>query len=130
VFVSREDFEQAIASGLFLEWAEFNGNLYGTPKPEAQKGDVVLEIDSQGVRSIKALDPAAFVIVLAPPSLDDLAKRMRDRGDAEAHVKQRIELARGELADLKKYANLWLVNDDLEATIDSVVQGVTLELGA
>ncbi len=130
MFVSREDFEQAIASGLFLEWAEFNGNLYGTPKPEAQKGDVVLEIDSQGVRSIKALDPAAFVIVLAPPSLDDLAKRMRDRGDAEAHVKQRIELARGELADLKKYANLWLVNDDLEATIDSVVQGVTLELGA
>lgn len=91
VFVDRPAFEAKAAAGGFFEWAEFIGNLYGTPVPEAGDGrDVLLEIDLQGATQVRKLRPDATLILLLPPSPDIQANRLRGRGDDEAHVARRL----------------------------------------
>ncbi len=115
-------FLEAAASGRFLEWAEFNGNFYGTPAAEVPAlGGVVLEIDSQGARSIRERDPGALIVALMPPSLEVLAERMAGRGDTPEHINARIELAGAELADLRRIADAMVVNDSLERSTEEVV---------
>ena len=121
VFVSRNEFEQAIAENRFLEWTEFHGNLYGTPLPEAPEGfDVLLEIDVNGALSLVEQSIEALLIFVDAPSIEDQARRLRGRGDPEEEVKRRIsegEIERKIASELKAIV---VVNDDLERAVDEI----------
>ena len=102
-FLSREHFQAQVASGGFLEWAEFAGNLYGTPRQPveeqlAQGRPVLLEIELEGARQVRQTFPAAFQVFLNPPSFEELERRIRGRGtDSEAAILKRLERGRIEL---------------------------------
>ena len=91
VFVDREAFEAHAEADGFFEWAQFLGNLYGTPMPNPPAGsDVLLEIDLQGARQVRDRRPDATLILLKPPSPAVQAERLRARGDDEAHIAKRL----------------------------------------
>jgi guanylate kinase len=118
-FVTARDFEEMIAGGLFLEHAVVHGNRYGTllKDVELETGagrDVLLEIDVQGARQVKAILPESVLIFIAPPSLDVLEKRLRQRKtESEDKISLRLENAKKEIALSSEYDHI-IVNDDLE----------------
>jgi guanylate kinase len=103
-FVTRERFQELVDEGGLLEWAEFAGNLYGTPRQPvldhlAEGRPVILEIDLQGARQVRQAMPAATLVFLAPPSWDELVRRLTGRGTEPADViERRLAVARDELA--------------------------------
>jgi guanylate kinase len=114
-FVDRAAFERRAGEGGFLEWAQVLDHLYGTPLPEAPPGkDVVLEIDVQGARQVRRLDPGAVVVLVVPPSREEQAKRLRARGDGEEQMARRLSLGEREEAEGRRLADHVVVNDDLE----------------
>jgi guanylate kinase len=114
VFVDRPTFEEAVAQGDFYEWAEFLGNLMGTPIPNPPPGaDVLLEIDVQGAEQVVAQRPDATVILLLPPSVEIQAERLRARGDDEAHVQRRLHKGALEVEQGARLATYTVVNDTL-----------------
>ena len=114
VFVDRATFEEAVEEGRFFEWAEFLGNLMGTPVPDPPSGaDVLLEIDVQGAEQVLAKRPDATVILLMPPSPAVQAERLSARGDSEDHVRRRVEVGHSEVARGGKIAAHTVINDDL-----------------
>ena len=121
-FLSRQDFEQRVAAGGLLEWAEFAGNLYGTPRQPveeqlAQGRPVLLEIELEGARQVRRSFPAGFQVFLEPPSFEELERRIRGRGtDSEEAIARRLERARVELAAAPEF-DARLVNGDLETTL-------------
>ena len=127
-FVTRAIFEDAIARDFLYEWAEFHGNLYGTPIPQPPEGrDVILEIETKGAHQVKERDPSATVILLTAPSLETLETRLRGRGDQDEHVRRRLESTREELARGRDVADHVVVNDDLERAcgeILSILEGL------
>lgn len=115
VFVDRPTFLERVEAAGFLEWAEFLGNLYGTPLPTPPEGhDVLLEIDVQGARSVREAVPSAHVVLIVPPSEAAQVERLRRRGDPDAHVAARVERGRRELAEGRAMADQVVVNDDVE----------------
>ncbi|MGF1499973.1 MAG: guanylate kinase [Elainellaceae cyanobacterium] len=124
-FVSRETFEQMLLHDDLLEWAEFAGNYYGTPRrPVEQKiaaGErVVLEIELIGARKIRRVFPSAFQIFVLPPSLEELERRLRERGhDAEEAIARRLARAQTEITAANEF-DLQVVNDDLENALDQI----------
>jgi guanylate kinase len=115
VFVERQDFEQAIDDDRFLEWAEFHGNLYGTPVPTPDPGQaVLLEIEVQGAEQVRRQYPDAVVFLILPPSMVRLEERLRARGDSDEHVAKRLSSTPYELSKGHDLANYVVVNDDLE----------------
>jgi guanylate kinase len=112
--VDRAAFEKAIEDDAFLEWAEFHGNLYGTPRPEAGDHDVLLEIEVQGAEQVLDQNPDAVVFLILPPSLERLEERLRARGDDEDHVADRLKSAPLELERGRQLASYVVVNDDVE----------------
>jgi len=121
VFVTRMEFETAIEEGGFLEYAEFLGNLYGTPKPVAPTGsDVVLEIDVQGARQVKDLDPDALFIFVLPPSAEEQERRLRGRGDLDHIVANRLAKAAEETDAARELGAVMVVNDDLDLAVRQV----------
>jgi guanylate kinase len=120
VFVDRATFEAHAAAGGFFEWAEFLGNLYGTPVPHpGDDRDVLLEIDLQGARQVRALRPDATLVLLLPPSPDVQAERLRSRGDAEDHVARRVAEGAEEERSGRDIADAVVVNDTIaQATSD------------
>jgi guanylate kinase len=114
VFVDRPTFEAAIAAGGFFEWAEFLGNLMGTPVPTPPDGcDVLLEIDVQGAEQVLARRPDAVVILLLPPSLEVQAERLAGRGDDPAHIARRLAKGHDEVALGRQLATYTVVNHTL-----------------
>lgn len=114
-FVERDRFDRHVEAGGFLEWAEVEGERYGTPTPEVPPGkDVVLEIDVQGVRSMRRLCSGVVVVLVVPPSRDVQASRLRARGDSEEQVSRRLALGESEEAEGRDLADHVVVNDDLE----------------
>ena len=118
-FISREEFEKMMENGEFLEHAEFVGNCYGTPiKPIYEYADkgytVILDIETKGFMQVKKKIPEAVSIFIAPPSLEELEKRLRGRGtEPEEKIKKRLEEALNE----KQLINLYdyvIVNDDVD----------------
>lgn len=116
-FFTRDEFEDRIRAEFFLEHAVYNGNYYGTPHdyPEQRRDegdDVVLKIEVQGALTVKSRVPDAILIFLAPPSWEELERRLRSRAtDDEAGVLRRLEIARAEMAIAKRYD--YLVKNEL-----------------
>jgi guanylate kinase len=122
-FVSRPRFEAMIAAGDFLEWAPVFGNLYGTCASETDAlleagEDVVLVIDVQGARKVRARGVATTTVFVMPPSFDVLEQRLRGRSkDSEAEIQRRLQVARDEVAAFTEYDYV-VVNDELPAAVD------------
>jgi guanylate kinase len=123
VFVTREQFEKRIADGGFLEWTEFLGNLYGTPLPEPGAGsDVVLEIEVDGAQQVKQLQEDAILIFVLPPTRTEQERRLRERGDHDDKVHERLHKAETEEPIGLKLADHVVVNDSLDDTIDEMLR--------
>jgi guanylate kinase len=121
-FITRQRFEDMIAEGAFLEWADVFGNLYGTCAADAERErtsgrDVVLVIDVQGARQVRACCDTVGIFVL-PPSFEVLERRLRGRSkDAEADIQRRLSTARAEVAAYVEYDYV-VVNDELDRSVD------------
>lgn len=124
-FVTKEEFENRIEKGIFLEYAMYNGNYYGTPKDKIldklnQGIDVVLEIEIQGALKVKELVPDAIFIFILPPSMDELRKRLVKRGtDSKEKILSRFKRAYQEINEVTKY-NYVVINDDVEKAVNKV----------
>jgi guanylate kinase len=106
-----------VSSGGFIEWTEFpgNGHLYGTPTLEVPEGDdVVLEIEVDGAAQIKAKYPEAVLVLVATPSLEVQAQRLRARGDDDDSVERRLRVGAKEDRAGRLMADHVVVNDQLE----------------
>jgi guanylate kinase len=122
-FVSREEFERKIDAGGFLEWTNFLGNYYGTPLPLPPEGrDIVLEIEVDGARQVKAYRRDAVLIFVLPPSRDEQRARLHARGDEANKVDQRLRKAEEEEPVGRALADHVLVNDDLAATVEEMLR--------
>jgi guanylate kinase len=120
-FATREEFEGRIRAGGFLEWAEFLGNLYGTPTPDPPPGcDVVLEIEVQGARQVKEQIPRAVLVVVDAPTREEQAARLRGRGDDPEQVRRRVETGEAELAAAEAMGAVLVVNDDLDRAVEDL----------
>ena len=121
-FLSKKDFETAIGNQELLEWAEYAGNYYGTPKDrvleQINAGNyIILEIELEGARSVASIFPQARRIFILPPSIDELEERIRSRGtNSEESIAQRLEIAKQEIAASNEF-DFQIVNDDLEKAI-------------
>jgi guanylate kinase len=124
-FASPEQFNEWIADDKFYEWAEVHGNFYGTLKDEIDKHvktgyDVVMELDIQGMRSVKAQHAEVNTLFIMPPSLNVLEERLRSRGDLdEAQLQMRLCNARDEMEARSEY-DFVVVNDSLDEAISEV----------
>ena len=125
-FVSRDEFMRMVEAGDMLEWAEYSGNCYGTPRSSVERAveegkQVVLEIETQGAFQVREKIPSAHLVFIDPPSLEVLEERLRGRGtDSEEAIQRRLETARVELSRKREYDYV-LVNDDLETAADELV---------
>ena len=122
-FVDEAAFEAHLAAGGFLEHTRFpaTGHLYGTPLPEPPAGhDVLLEIDLDGARQVKARYPDAMVVLVVAPSTEVQEARLRARGDDEGHIARRLELGAAEEAEGRRFADHVVVNDVVERAAGEV----------
>lgn len=124
-FMSRSKFEQLVAGGEFLEWAEFAGNYYGTPREsvlsQIRAGQsVILEIELEGARQVRASFPSAKSIFILPPSIEELENRIRGRGqDPEEAIHRRLNRAKQEISAANEF-DVQIVNDDFEKALNAV----------
>ncbi|MHB8328760.1 MAG: guanylate kinase, partial [Acidimicrobiales bacterium] len=120
-FVDDDAFDARIATGGFLEWAEFLGHRYGTPLPEPPPGhDVLLEIDLQGARQVLERHVDALAVLLIPPSTSVQAQRLRHRGDDEPEVARRLAKGAEEEREGRALTPYVVVNDDVEQAVAEV----------
>ncbi len=128
-FVDRPRFERLITEGAFLEWAEYAGNLYGTPRVPVDEAVargqvVVLDIELQGALQVKRQDPAALLVFLVPPSFAELERRLHGRGTEDpVAIARRLERAHEELASGDHF-DVQIVNDDLDRCVAEVVDTI------
>jgi guanylate kinase len=130
-FLSREEFKRKIQRGELLEWAMVHDEYYGTPRAfvddQIKKSlNVIMAIDVQGAMSIRRKHPAAILVFVLPPSMNELKARLAGRRDATEIVAKRLANSRGELAAAKDYDYV-VVNDDLEKCVDQISCILTAE---
>ncbi len=124
-FHTREEFQQMIDNGELIEWAEYVGNYYGTPKKYVEEQlangrDVLLEIEMQGGMLVKEQFPDALLIFISPPSAKALKERLTGRGtESPEEIEKRLLRAVEEVKYMKEYDYI-IVNDVLEDAIDKV----------
>jgi guanylate kinase len=125
-FVDDEEFDRLIASGQLLEWATFVGHRHGTPRAPVEEKlaagvPVLLEIDLAGARQVRAADPSALLVFLAPPSWDELVRRLNGRGtEAPEIISRRLDEAKVELAAEPEF-DVTLVNTSVQEVCDDLV---------
>jgi guanylate kinase len=124
-YLSREAFMAGVREGAFLEWVEYSGELYGTLRREvdeklAEGADVILEIELQGARRVHRSSPEAVRVFIAPPSMAELAERLRGRGtETDAAIARRLHIAETEVAAAHEFDHV-VVNDDAERAADEL----------
>ena len=126
-FLTSERFESRVNAGDFVEHASYSGNRYGTLRSELERrlaagAGVVLEIEVQGARQVRASMPDAVAVFIAPPSLDALRARLVGRGtDSPEQVDERLRTAERELEAQPEFGHV-VVNDRLEQATDELVE--------
>ena len=126
-FVTRDDFEDMIRNNDVLEYAEYCGRYYGTPKKPVESwrdagSDVLLEIEVQGGAQVKEKGPDCVTIFLLPPSEAELENRLRGRGtEDEATIQKRLTAAKAELLEAPRY-DYQVVNNDVEQTAKEIME--------
>jgi guanylate kinase len=129
-FYSHERFQELIDSGEFLEWAEFAGNRYGTPRTPVDEWrtlgkHVILEIEIAGARQVRLSEPGATLIFISPPSWDELVRRLAGRGtDSPERRAARLALAEQEMAAAAEFDAV-LVNEKVDLLIAELVSLAT-----
>ena len=124
-FLRAQAFKDAAAAGRFLEWVQYGDHLYGTPRSEVEAGleagnDVILEIELQGPRAVRAALPGATFLFLAPPSAAELAQRLRGRGtETPQAINVRLRIAEEELAAAQEFDHV-VINDDAVRAADEI----------
>ncbi len=125
-YTTVENFKNMIENGEMLEYAVYSGNYYGTPKKavtdmlDAGK-NVILEIEAQGALKVKKLMPEAVLIFVVPPSIEELRKRLTERGREDAdEIERRIEAAKWEFSQSPQY-NYVVVNDSLDRCVEETL---------
>jgi len=125
-FYTNEEFDNAIKSALFLEWAEFAGNRYGTPRKPVEDAlrdgrSILLEIEIEGAKQVKESAPEAILIFLQPPSWEELVSRLEGRGtDSPERRAARLALAQDELAQAAIFDHS-LINERVEEVVASLI---------
>jgi guanylate kinase len=126
-FVSHEVFQTMINNGEFLEWAEFAGNRYGTTQDKVEQAlllgkNVLLEIEIDGAKQVKAHLPKSLLVFLEPPSWEELVARLEGRGtDDEERRAHRLELAQAELEAASSF-DVVLINDEVEGVVKKLIE--------
>jgi guanylate kinase len=125
-FVDRAQFQQMVGEGAFLEHAEVFGNCYGTSRAQVESlrtggHDVLLEIDWQGARQIRANAPDCRTVFILPPSVAELERRLRSRGtDSEEVIRRRLGQALDDMAHWAEF-DFVIVNEILDAAVDGLI---------
>ena len=125
-FVTKEQFEEMIATGQMLEYSAHAANYYGTPRAQAeqkmQTGSVLLDIEPNGAGQVKKAAPDAVLVFIMPPSMEELERRLRGRGDTpEDQIAMRLERAVWEMEQRHWYDHV-VVNDDAERCADEILK--------
>lgn len=126
-YLTREEFDKSIQNGEFLEWAEFAQNLYGTKRAFVEKclnngKDLILELETIGALKVKEQMPDAVLIFIAPPSLEELEHRLRNRHtEDEETIQKRLSVVREEIERSKEYDYV-IVNDEVDSAIAKLEQ--------
>jgi guanylate kinase len=125
-FIDQQEYERMVDAGELLEHADYAGASYGTPKQPvldriSEGIPALLEIELQGARQVKAAMPEAHLVFLAPPSFDELARRLTGRGTEDPdRVRRRLDVARVEMAAEDEFEAV-IVNEDIERAADTLV---------
>ena len=125
-FITKEQFEDMIRRGEFLEYDAHMANYYGTPKAQAMEkmecGSVLLDIDPNGAKQVKTSAPEAVLVFIMPPSMEELERRLRGRGDTpEDQIQLRMERANWEMEQRLWYDHV-VVNDDAERCAEEILK--------
>lgn len=126
-FVSEEEFTRMVKADEFLEWAEFAGNRYGTPQESVEQAlllgkNVLLEIEIEGAKQVKAHLPQSVLVFLEPPSWEELVARLEGRGtDSPERRAERLKLAQEELA-VASFFDVVLINDQVETVVEKLIE--------
>ena len=132
-FLSEEEFDRRLTEGDFMEHAAYSGHRYGTlvseVEPRLAEGvGVVLEIEVQGARQVRARMPEAVLVFVAPPSPEDLRERLEGRGtDAPEQIERRLRVAEAELAAQPEFSHV-IVNDEVDRAAEELGALVRAEL--
>ena len=125
-FVTKQRFEEMIANGEFLEYDAHAANYYGTPRAQAEEkmehGSVLLDIEPKGAEQVKKADPDALLNFIMPPSIEELERRLRGRGDTpEDQIRMRMERAKWEM-EQRSWYDYVVTNDDAEHCADEILK--------
>ena len=125
-FVSHDTFRQMIAGDAFVEYDDHMDNYYGTPRAQLEdklaRANVILDIEPNGAFRVRSQRPDATLIFITPPSMEELERRLRSRGDTpEEQIRLRLERAAWEIGQSEKYDHV-VVNDRVEACVDAIMK--------
>lgn len=126
-FVDQDIFNKHLSENNFLEWANVHGNLYGTLENTVKElliegHDVILEIDVQGAAQVKKRVPDAVLVFIAPPGMEELEKRLEQRGTEDGEdLRMRLENARREMGDSGRYDHI-VINNTVEHASDELAE--------
>lgn len=131
VFVDRQTFKDLIAAGGFLEWAEYSGHFYGTPRDQVlahlDRGEhVLLDIENDGAGQVKRAYADALLVFILPPSMTELERRLRSRGDtSDKDIEKRLAVAQSQIADARDNFDHLVTNTEVGAVADEIVSILT-----
>ena len=131
-FISNEEFESKKSNNYFLEWANVHGEYYGTSFEALDKYrqngfDILLELDIQGVNSLRRMDFEGIYIMILPPSIEEMTKRLKKRGtETEEDIERRLKTGKEEVKDYKKHDYV-VTNFEVEETVESILAIVRAE---